>query len=80
LVLRIGPDDPCAPDCLALLDGHLADMRAQSPAEHVHALPAKALAGEGAQFFSARSQGELVAIGALKIVSAYSVCMTRALA
>lgn len=36
--LTVAVDDPLADDVRMLLDGHLADMRATSPSESVHAL------------------------------------------
>jgi putative acetyltransferase len=67
-VIEIGPDDPCAADVVSLLCAHLAEMHGQSPPEHVHAMAAEALGADDVQFYSARCAGELVAIGALKVV------------
>ena len=58
------------PDVAALLGEHLADMRAGSPAESVHALDLSALRSPGVTFFCARSEeGELLGVGALSAVS-----------
>src|SRR5690348_5317989 len=42
--LVVAVDSPATPDVVALLDQHLADMYATSPAESVHALDHSALA------------------------------------
>ena len=59
-------DDPFAPDVLLLLDEHLADMRATSPPESVHALEPGALVGPEMTFLTAREGGVLLGCGALK--------------
>lgn len=59
-------DDPFAPDVLLLLDEHLADMRATSPPESVHALEPAGLVGPEMIFFTARENGVLLGCGALK--------------
>ena len=65
--LTITIDDPTAPDVLALLGEHLADMYATSPAESVHALDPTALAAPGITFWSARDDaGVLLGCVALK--------------
>ena len=64
--MLIDLDDPFAPDVLLLLDEHLADMRATSPPESVHALEPAGLTGEGMWFFTARDGGVLLGCGALK--------------
>jgi putative acetyltransferase len=53
-------------DVQALLDLHVAAMRAQSPADACHVLPAEALDRADVTFFSLRDEGRLVAIGALR--------------
>jgi putative acetyltransferase len=64
----IGVDDPNAADVLELLEEHLRDMFATSPAESVHALDPESLADLTITFWAARDAetGELLAIGALK--------------
>ncbi|TQJ32632.1 putative acetyltransferase [Microbacterium sp. SLBN-146] len=64
----IGIDDPKAPDVLALLEEHLRDMFASSPAESVHALDPEALTDPSITFWAARDAetGELLGVGALK--------------
>lgn len=64
--MHISPDDPTAPDVIALLEEHLADMYATSPAESVHALDASALAGPGMSFWTLRDDGVLLGCAALK--------------
>lgn len=61
----IALDDPLRPDVLALLDGHLADMRATSPPESVHALDPQALAAPGLTFWTARDDEVLLGCAAL---------------
>lgn len=56
-------DDPGVADVIAR---HFALMRAQSPEESCHVMPADALAREGATLIAARSQGKVLGIGALK--------------
>lgn len=64
--MQIEVDDPFAPDVLSLLTEHLADMRATSPPESVHALEPATLAGDDVWFFTARESGALLGCGALK--------------
>ncbi|MGN8244385.1 GNAT family N-acetyltransferase [Cellulomonas soli] len=69
--VTVVPDDPHRPDVLALLDEHLADMYATTPAESVHALDPSALAAPGLTFWTARgAAGELLGCAALKELSA----------
>ncbi|WP_315096727.1 GNAT family N-acetyltransferase [uncultured Cellulomonas sp.] len=58
--VTIDTDDPAAPDVLPLLDEHLADMRATSPPESVHALDPAALSRPGITFWTARGEDGLV--------------------
>ena len=51
---------------LVLLDEHLADMRATSPPESVHALEPQALTGPSMVFFTARDDAVLLGCGALQ--------------
>ena len=62
----IAPDLLESPDVLVLLERHLAEMHANSPACKVHALDATRLKEPGVTFFAARKDGELAAVGALK--------------
>ncbi len=68
--LHIAAEAPNAPDILALLEMHLAEMHRSSPACKVNALPAVKLAEPGVTFFAARSDGKLAAVGALKRIDA----------
>ncbi|KRC50115.1 MULTISPECIES: GNAT family N-acetyltransferase [unclassified Nocardioides] len=67
--MEIQPDDPRRPDVLALLEEHLADMYATSPAESVHALDPDALAAPGISFWTARDGDLLLGCAALKQLS-----------
>ncbi|NPC96975.1 GNAT family N-acetyltransferase [Nocardioides sp. zg-DK7169] len=62
----IGPDDPRADDVRALLARHLAFGHEHSPPEDVHTLDIDGLLVASITFCSARVDGELVAVGALK--------------
>lgn len=62
----IAAEDPRNEDVVELLEQHLAFAHAQSPPEHVHALGLQGLVEPGVTFFTVRSSGDLVAIGALK--------------
>ncbi len=58
-------DDPLRPDVVSLLAEHLADMRATSPPESVHALEPEALARTGVAFWTVRDAGVPLGCGAL---------------
>jgi putative acetyltransferase len=64
--LVLAPDDPRAADVRALLATHLAFAREVTPAQDVHALDVEGLTEPAVTFFSARSQGRLLGVGALK--------------
>jgi len=66
----IAPDDPRAPDVTALLVRHLELMRATTPAEFVFALDVTGLVDPAITFCSARRDGVVVAVGALKELDA----------
>ncbi|MDW3182694.1 GNAT family N-acetyltransferase [Roseobacter sp.] len=53
-------------DVAALLDRHFELMRAQSPEESCHVLPAEDLAAADVSLFALRDQGQLLAIGAIR--------------
>jgi putative acetyltransferase len=55
-------------DVRALLAMHVAAMHAFSPPEACHVLPGSALAHPSITFFTARRDGQLLGIGALKAV------------
>jgi len=64
--LVIEVDDPRADDVRSLLGRHLGFAHDESPPEHVHALPPDRLTDAGVTFFSARRDGRVVGVGALK--------------
>ena len=64
--MKIISDDLTHPAVLALLDEHLADMRAYSPPESVHALDHDALRADDVTFWTAWEGEELLGCGALK--------------
>ncbi len=63
---EIAVDDPRAADVRALLERHLFFAFEHTPAEHVYALDTERLLDPSVTFFSFRSQGTLLAVGALK--------------
>ncbi len=64
--MRIVPEDPAAPDIVALLEEHLDDMRDTSPPESVHALDVSRLQRADIAFLAARDDaGALLGVGAL---------------
>jgi putative acetyltransferase len=65
-VLVIAVDDPRSADVRALLERHLAFAHEHSPPEDVHALDVDGLVDPAITFYSARRDGELLAVGALK--------------
>ncbi|MFT4263915.1 MAG: GNAT family N-acetyltransferase [Nocardioides sp.] len=65
-MLRFELDDLTRPAVVALLEEHLADMYASSPAESVHALDLDALRAPGIAFWTAWEGEELRGSGALK--------------
>jgi putative acetyltransferase len=64
--IDIAADDPRADDVRALLARHLAFAHEETPPEHVHALDLSGLLDPTVTFFSARRDGDLVGIGALR--------------
>jgi putative acetyltransferase len=68
--MLISVDDPLRADVVALLEGHLADMRATSPPESVHALDPTSLVGPGLSFWTLREDGVLLGCAALKELDA----------
>jgi len=65
-MIHVELDSPTRADVRLLLDEHLADMFATSPAESVHALDHSALAAPEIVFWTAREDGVLLGCGALK--------------
>ena len=68
--LTITVDDPGAEDVRAIVARHLARARETTPPEGVFALPVEGLLDPAITFFSARRDGVVVAIGALKELDA----------
>lgn len=66
--LVITKESPRTADVVALLETHLAFAAGQSPAEHVHALDLDGLCHPSVSFFTARRDGELLGVGALKLL------------
>jgi putative acetyltransferase len=64
--LEIAEDDLTGEDIRVLIALHLAGMRAESPADKVHALPLDKLRQPGVTFYAARVRGEVAAMGAIK--------------
>jgi putative acetyltransferase len=62
----IAVDDPRAADVSALVEKHLSFAREVTPAGHVHALGIAALEDPKVTFYSARCEGVLLGIAALK--------------
>lgn len=72
--LVIAEDEPGAPDVRALLARHLAFAHEHSPPQDVYALDSDALRSDDAvTFYSARADGELIAVGALRRLDAVHV-------
>jgi putative acetyltransferase len=65
---EIAPADPRASDVHALLERHLAFARETTPAGGVHALDVDALLDPAVTLFAYRRDGELLAVGALKLL------------
>jgi putative acetyltransferase len=64
--LVIAIDDPRIDEVRTLLDRHLAFARDVTPPDHVHAMEVDDLLGPAVTFFSARRDGVLLGVGALK--------------
>jgi putative acetyltransferase len=67
----ISPDDPRANDVRALLARQLVFANEHSPPADVHALDLDGLLDADVSFFSCRRDGELLGIGALKMLDAH---------
>jgi len=65
---EIAPDDPMADDVRALLTEHLNFAHSNGPPESVHALDVSGLLEESVSFYSLRDGGELLAVGALRVL------------
>jgi len=64
--LVVAVDDPRRDDIRAVLERHLAFSQELTPAPGVHALAVEGLLDPAVTLFSARLNGELVGVGALK--------------
>jgi putative acetyltransferase len=71
IFLRIVIDDLTHPKVVALLQQHLDDMYATSPAESVHALDLETLRKPDISFWTVWQQQDLLGCGALKTLSAH---------
>jgi putative acetyltransferase len=59
-------DDPRAADVRTLIERHLAFANEVTPTEHVHALDPESLLDPAVTFWSARVDGEVAGVGALR--------------
>jgi putative acetyltransferase len=66
----IAPEDPRTPDVRALLERHLEFAHATTPPEGVHALDVDGLLRPDVTLFAFRRDGELLAVGAIKMLDA----------
>ena len=66
MTIEIRPDDLSTDATLALIAAHLAGMHEASPPESVFALDVDRLRDPAISFWSARVDGELAGVGALK--------------
>ena len=67
--ITITVEDPTTPDVKALLQRHLDFCHEVTPLEHSYALDVEKLRAPGITVFAARQGGELIGVGALKILS-----------
>jgi putative acetyltransferase len=67
---EIAADDPRRDDVRRLIERHLAFCNEHSPPEDVHALDLDGLVAPEVTFFSLRSGGQVLAVGALKQIDA----------
>lgn len=67
---EITQDPVTSQEVLHLLQMHLDEMHAASPACKVHAMPAERLREDDVTFFAVREGDQLAAVGALKALSA----------
>jgi putative acetyltransferase len=68
--ITLQSDDPRAADVMELLAIHLAFAREVTPPDDVHALDIDDLDADDVSLFSARRNGQLLAIGALRHLDA----------
>lgn len=65
--VSIEVDDLTHPDVVALLEGHVAQLRSLSPPESTHALDLSGLRAPGVTFWAARESGRVVGCAALSL-------------
>jgi len=68
--IHVRPDDLSSPQVQSLIAEHLAGMRGNTPAGHVHALAIDGLRAPEISFWSAWLDGQLCGCGAMKALSA----------
>jgi putative acetyltransferase len=68
--LRVERDDLTDPAVIALLEGHVSELRRLSPPESTHALDLDGLRAPGITFWVARDGDAVVGCGALKVIDA----------
>ena len=68
--MKILLDDLTSPESIALVQFHLAGMQANTPPEHVHALPVDKLRDPSISLYTAWIDGQIAGCGALKALSA----------
>lgn len=66
MMVVIAADDPRDPRVREVLEAHLAFAHGYTPADHVHALDVDRLVDPAVTFFSARRDGEVLGVGALR--------------
>lgn len=69
MALSIEPDDLTSPQTLALIEYHLDQMRGHSPVDCAHALGSADLAQPDITLFTARRDGRVLGIGALRALA-----------
>lgn len=69
-MISIALEHPVQDDLALLHARHTEAMHAETPPESIHMLPADALAAPGIRFYVMRKNGEAVAMGALKEITA----------
>ena len=68
MTVSIQRDDALAHDVHELVDVHLDFARSETPLCHVFALSAESLVNDDIELYSCRDNGELLAIGALRVL------------
>ncbi|MFM7860836.1 MAG: GNAT family N-acetyltransferase [Candidatus Nanopelagicaceae bacterium] len=68
MTIEIQVRDPRDPDMMAILQTHLDFCMSSTPLEHVHALDVSKLTTPDITVFGGKLDGELVAVGAIRIL------------